>query len=177
VIETGAAPEFVSVTGTDAELPTRIPPNGMLAGFELSAPCAPVPLKEIDSVGFVAFVVIVIVPDAAPVVVGANLAVTDAVPPAAIICPTVIPVVLKPEPLVPTVFTVIAVFPELVSVIACVLLVANWTLLKLKLPGLAVKVLPLATALPVIVRVCGELGALSVKTMLPLSPVVDVGVN
>ena len=35
---------------------------------------------------------------------------------------------------------------------------------------------PLATALPVRLKVCGEFPALSLKTMLPVDPVVDVGV-
>ncbi len=64
-----------------------------------------------------------------------------------------------------------------VSVIVCELLLLTATLLKPKLPGLAVKVLFAATALPVMGRVCCDPGALSVKRMLPLAPVVDVGVN
>ena len=68
-------------------------------------------------------------------------------------------------------------FPEFVNVIVCGLVLPTTTVLKLKLPGFAPSVLPVATALPVNVRVCGEPGALSVKTTLPLAPVVDVGVN
>ena len=67
--------------------------------------------------------------------------------------------------------------PVFVSVIVCELLPLTATLLKLKLPGLAVKVLFAATALPVIESVCCEPAALSVKMMLPIAPVVDVGVN
>jgi len=67
--------------------------------------------------------------------------------------------------------------PEFVSVMLCGLVLPATTLLKLKLPGFAPNVLPVATALPVIVSVCVEPDALSVKTMLPLAPVVDVGVN
>lgn len=72
---------------------------------------------------------------------------------------------------------VIVAVPEFVSVIGCVLVLATTTLPKLKLPGFGVRVLPAPIALPVIVRVWGEVGVLSVKTMLPLAPVVDVGVN
>ena len=68
-------------------------------------------------------------------------------------------------------------FPEFVSVNVSGLVLLTTTLLKSKLPGLAPSVLPVATALPVIVSVCGESGALSVNTMLPLAPVVDVGEN
>jgi hypothetical protein len=67
--------------------------------------------------------------------------------------------------------------PAFVSVIVCELLLLTATLLKLKLPGLAVKVLFVATALPVMASVCCEPCALSVKIMLPIAPVVDVGVN
>lgn len=73
--------------------------------------------------------------------------------------------------------TVTVVLPEFVSVIVCVPVLPTTTLPKLTLPGLAVKVLFAATALPVIVSVCGEPGALSVKTILPLAAAVDVGVN
>ena len=72
---------------------------------------------------------------------------------------------------------VIVAFPELVRVMVCWLELPTTTLLKLKLPGFAPKVLPLATALPVNESVCGESGALSVNTMLPVAPVVEVGVN
>ena len=75
---------FVSVTGTEAVEPSSTAPNGMLAGFALSAPCVPVPLTGIVSVGFVAFDVITMLPLAAPAVVGANVPVNVAVPPAAI---------------------------------------------------------------------------------------------
>lgn len=67
--------------------------------------------------------------------------------------------------------------PVFVSTIVCELLPLTATLSKLKLPGLAVKVLFAATELPVIGSVCCDPDALSVKRMLPLTPVVDVGVN
>jgi len=67
--------------------------------------------------------------------------------------------------------------PAFVSVMDWVLVLPTATLSKLKLPGFAVKVLLAFTALPVIVRVCGVPGALSVKTMDPLAPMVEVGVN
>jgi hypothetical protein len=67
--------------------------------------------------------------------------------------------------------------PEFVSVMVCVPLAPTTTFPKFTLPGLAASVLPAATALPTSVRVCGELPALSVNTMLPVAPVVDVGAN
>jgi hypothetical protein len=72
---------------------------------------------------------------------------------------------------------VTVVFPLFVSVTVCELLVATATFPKLKLPGFATSVLPLPSALPVRLIVCGELPALPVKTMLPVAPVVDAGVN
>ena len=67
--------------------------------------------------------------------------------------------------------------PEFVSVIVWVPLVLTTTLPKFTLPGLTLRVLPDATALPVNVSVCGELPALSTKTMVPVAPVVEVGAN
>ena len=50
VIETGAVPEFVSVTETVPELPTRGLPKAIVGGLAMSVPCVPVPLKGIDTV-------------------------------------------------------------------------------------------------------------------------------
>lgn len=72
---------------------------------------------------------------------------------------------------------VMAEFPEFVNVIVCGLLLPTTTLPKFTLPGFGVSVLPVATALPVSVSVCGELPALSVKVTLPVDPVVEVGAN
>ena len=80
-----AVPEFVSVTFTDAVLPTDMLPKLMLDGFAVKAACVPVPLRAITSGEFVAVDVIVIVPDAVPATVGANLAVTVAPAPAAML--------------------------------------------------------------------------------------------
>lgn len=84
---------------------------------------------------------------------------------------------LNPAPVVLTWLIVTVAAPEFVSVIVCWLLLPTTTLLKLKLPGLAERVPFAATALPVNASVCGDPGALSVKTTLPLTPVVDAGVN
>jgi hypothetical protein len=71
-----------------------------LAGLAERLPCVPVPLKGIDSVGLDAVVVSKMFPKTSPVVVGANAAVTLAVDPAAMLCPTVRPVDVKPGPVV-----------------------------------------------------------------------------
>ena len=93
-----------------------------------------------------------IVPDAVPATVGANFAVTVALPPAVMLCPEIIPLALKPAPAEATLLIAIAEEPEFVRVSVCVLLFPTRTFPKLKLPGLAPSVLPAATALPVNVK-------------------------
>ena len=176
-IERPAVPVFDNVTATDPLPPTGMFEKGTLAGFAVRTPCVPVPATAIDTVGFEAVVEIVIIPEATPAVVGANWAVKDAVVPAAMVCPALIPVALKPAPVKVTWLIVTVAVPAFVNVIGCVLVFPTITLLKLKLPGLGVKVLFPATALPVIVKVCGEAGALSVKIMIPTAPVVEAGLN
>ncbi len=100
VIETGAVPRFDRVTGTEPLLPTWRLVKAMLAGLADRLPCVPVPLKGMDSVGLDAVVTSAMFPAASPVVVGANFAVKLAVEPAAMLCPTVKPVDVKPGPVV-----------------------------------------------------------------------------
>ncbi len=97
-----AVPEFVSVTATDAVLPSRTLPKLMLEGLAASEACVPVPVNEMVRLGLVAVDVIVMLPEAVPVPVGAKAAVSDAVAPAAIVCPALIPLALKPDPVVLT---------------------------------------------------------------------------
>lgn len=70
-----AVPELVKVTFTDPLAPTSKLPKLILDGFAVRFPCTPVPVSGIVTVGSLALLVIVILPDAAPAVVGANLAV------------------------------------------------------------------------------------------------------
>jgi len=177
VIEIDAVPVFVSVTPIDALRPTAKFPKPTLDGLALRVPCVPVPLSGIDSVPFVAVDVIVMLPETVPIADGVNVAEKFAVPPAAICCPGLIPLVLKTEFVVLTVLIVIVEVPEFVSVIVCGLLLPTATLAKLTLPGLGVRVLPAATALPVNVSVCGEAAALSWNVMIPVAPAVEVGAN
>jgi len=60
----------------------------------------PVPLSGMDSVGLDAVVTSEMFPAARPVPVGANFAVKVDVDPAAMLCPTVRPVEVKPGPVV-----------------------------------------------------------------------------
>jgi hypothetical protein len=74
-IATLAVPEFVKVTLTDPLAPTSRLPKLMLVGFAVRLPCTPVPLSAIATVGLLAVLVIRMLPEAAPTVVGANCAV------------------------------------------------------------------------------------------------------
>jgi len=71
-IATLAVPEFVRVTLTDPLAPTSRLPKLMLVGFAVRLPCTPVPLSVIDVVGLLAVLVIRMLPETAPTVVGAN---------------------------------------------------------------------------------------------------------
>ena len=84
---------------------------------------------------------------------------------------------LKPVPVAVMAEIVALAFPELVSVTVCWPLLPTETLPNDTLAGLAPSVALVATPVPVRVRVCGELGALSVKLMLPCAAPAAVGAN
>lgn len=129
--ETFAVPELVSVTFTEPLLPIRTPPKLTLDGLAERPPCVPVPLSAMERVGFEALVEIVMVPDALPAEAGARLAVKDACAPAAIVCPAVSPLTLKPAPEELAWLIVTALAPAFVSVTVWLLLVPTTTALKL----------------------------------------------
>lgn len=106
---------------------------------------------------------IVTVPEADPATLGAKVAVKLALPPAAICCPDVIPLAVKPAPAAVMLLTLIAVLPLLVSVIVWALLLPTSTLPKLKLPGFAPSVAPAALPLPFKLSVWGECFPLSLN--------------
>jgi len=74
-IATLPVPVFFRVTLTDSLAPTSRLPKLMLVGFAVRLPCTPVPLSAIATVGLLAVLVIRMLPEAAPTVVGANCAV------------------------------------------------------------------------------------------------------
>lgn len=125
----------------------------------------------------VAVLVIVIEPSATPVVVGANCAVNDVPCPAPKTNGVASPLMLNPTPLALPPEIVTLVLPLFVSVTVCGLELPTTTLLKAMLPGFAINVEFAATPLPANVSVCGELGALSVNTMFPVTPPATVGAN
>ena len=113
-------------------------PKLILEGFAVRAACVPVPPSAITRGELVAVELIVMLPVKLPVPVGANPAVKDAVDPARIVCPVLIPLALKPVPAAVMLLIVIVVFPEFVSVIVWVLLLPTTTLPKPRLDELAV---------------------------------------
>jgi hypothetical protein len=120
--------------------------------------------------------VIVMLPETAVAAVGVNEVEKLTAAPAAIVCPMLFPLALKPDPVVVVTWLIVIVaFPVFVRLTVWALLLPTETLPKLTLPGFAPSVLPLAAVLPVKLKVCGEFPALSLKTTLPVDPVVDVG--
>ena len=87
------------------------------------------------------------------------------------------PVTLNPFPVATNDEMVALALPVFVNVTVCWLLLPTTTFPNETLAGLAPRVELVATPVPDIVRVCGELGALSVKLMLPDAAPVAVGAN
>lgn len=100
-IVTLEAPVLVNVSERDWVLPTVTLPKLRLLGLDPKAPGAtPAPAKGIVIVGLAAFEVMVIVPLALPADTGVNVALKVALCPAASVTGAVIPLRLKPVPLV-----------------------------------------------------------------------------
>ena len=97
-IEMAALPVLDKVTEAELLLFKATFPKLMLDGLALSAPWVPVPIRGIESVGFVAVEVIVMLPEAWLADAGRNEAEKLAVLPAPIVWPALIPLVLNPEP-------------------------------------------------------------------------------
>jgi hypothetical protein len=85
---------------------------------------------------------------------------------------------VNPAPLIPTLVMLTLVFPELLSVTVCWLLVPVVTELKLTLLGLALSVVLDATPEPVNGMVMfGTVGSLLESTTLPVAAPADLGEN
>jgi len=110
-------PEFVSVPERDFEVPVCTLPKLKLEGFGDSWPCAtPVPDKATVRLGFDALEVMLTLPLAAPLAVGANSTVKDVLCPAFSVTGGVNPLRLNPLPLAEAAEMVTALPPVLVSV-------------------------------------------------------------
>ena len=165
------------MTFTDPLAPTSKLPKLMLAGFAVRFPCTPVPVSGIVIVGSLALLVTVMLPEAASEVVGANCAVKLVLWLAASVNGIERPTAVKPAPVALTAEIVALVLPLFVKVIVCWPLLPTDTFPNATLPGLAVKVELVETPLPTKVTVCGDVGALSVKVMLPVAAPAAVGAN
>lgn len=98
------APLAVNCPEADPLLPSVTVPTLRVEGEALSVPTAavPVPDNDTDIVGFEAFEVTVTLPEAAPVVVGANFTVNVALCPAVSVNDELIPLRVNPVPLIET---------------------------------------------------------------------------
>lgn len=143
-------------------------PNSFVAAI-------PVPLRAIARGEFGALLVRLTEPVTAPAVVGANTALNVVEPPAAMFNGAVIPVVLKPFPVVVTAEIVSVAVPPLVKWIVWELLVLVTTLPNAALLGVAESCGCVAVPVREIVR--GDPGALLTIEMLPVALPAVVGAN
>lgn len=93
-----AFPPFVKVTVCELLFPVITLPKLTLVGLGVSCGCMPVPLNVMLAGEPGALLVIDIVPEALPLVVGANFAVKEVLPPAAIVVGSARPERLNPVP-------------------------------------------------------------------------------
>jgi hypothetical protein len=170
-------PLFVRATLSELLLPSftlpklrlDVPrPNSFVAA-------SPVPLSAMANGEFGALLVKLTEPVTAPAAVGANTALNVAEPPAAMFNGAVMPVVLKPVPVVVTAEIVTVAVPPFVKLIVCELFVPVTTLPKAALEGVAVSCG--CVAVPLRAMVIGEPGALLTIETLPLALPADVGAN
>ena len=108
---------LVTVSDRDLLLPTITLLKPRLVGFDPNAPAAtPVPDSGMLSVGLDAFEVIVILPLTLPAAAGVNVTLKFALCPAVSVTGALIPLKLKPDPLIPTCEIVTLEPPVLVTV-------------------------------------------------------------
>jgi hypothetical protein len=170
-------PLFVTVSDRVCLFDTCTFPKLRLVGFAPSVPAVtPVPDNGIVRVGFEAFEVIVTFPLTAPADVGLNETLKLALCPAASVTGVVVPLKLKPVPLIPTCEIVTLEPPLFVTVSDRVCLFDTCTLPKLRLVGFAPSV-PAVTPVPDngIVRVGFD--AFEVIVTFPLTAPAEGGVN
>ena len=158
-------------------LPTITLPKLRLVGFEPSAPgVTPVPDIGIVRVGLEAFEVIVTLPLTLPADTGVNVALKVVLCPAVSVIGVVIPLSVKPFPLMPTWEIVTLELPVLVTVPERDCLLPTVTLPKLRLVGFEPSI-PGATPAPDNGTVTVGVGAFEVMVRLPLSLAADGGAN
>jgi hypothetical protein len=168
-------PVLVTVSDRFALLPTCTLPIARLLGFGDSVPgVTPVPESAMLRLGFNPFDVIVTLPLAAPLALGANCTVNEVLWPAVKVKGKDRPLNLNPAPLALAAEMVRLDPPELVNVSDKLELLPTCTLPNARLVGLAVSD-PCATPVPERGMVRSELLPVDVMLMLPLSAPVAVG--
>jgi hypothetical protein len=170
-------PVFVTVSERDCLLPTITLPKLRLVGFELRTPgVTPVPDNGMARVGLEAFEVIVMLPLTVPADPGANVTVKVALWPAVSVAGVVMPLRVKPAPLVATWEIVTLEPPVLVIVSDKDCLLPTVTLPKLRLVGFEPSA-PAATPAPDNGTLRVGVGAFEVIVTLPLAFAADCGAN
>jgi hypothetical protein len=174
-IVVAAEPEFVSVTVCEFVWPVVTFPKAIDAGEAVSVDCAPVPLSAIVSGEFGALLTTEMLPVALPEPEGVNVAVNDALCPAAIVIGVFAPEMLNPVPVTFTAEIVTLAEPLFFSVIVCVLLLPTFTLPKFSLAGEA----PSCACVPVPLSaiVSGAPGPLFAIEIEPVAAPAVVGAN
>src|SRR5712692_6052894 len=168
-------PLLVSVTGNPLLPPTFTLPKLRLVGLAPSKNVAttPVPLKARVRGEPGALLTSDTEPVTLPAAVGVNPALNVVLAPAAIVCGTLRPVMLKPVPVTVACEIVALAVPVFFKVIVCEALFPVMTLPKLALDGVAESCA--CTPVPLRARVRGEPGALLVMETLPLALPVAAG--
>jgi hypothetical protein len=169
-------PEFVKVSDKLVLLPTWTLPNDKPVGVALNVPWAtPVPLSGMVRLLLEAFELILTLPVAAPLVVGANCTVKDVLWPAVSVIGDK-PLKLKPVPLAPAPAMDMLVPPVLVRVSDKLVLLPSWTLPNDRLVEVAVSV-PGAIPVPLSGILTLEFVPFEMMLRLPLAVPVVVGVK
>src|SRR5713226_7428130 len=168
-------PLLVSVTGNPLLPPTFTLPKLRLVGLAPSRNVAatPVPLRARVRGEPGALLTSDTEPVTLPAAVGVNPALNVVLAPAAIVCGTLRPVMLKPVPVTVACEIVALAVPVFFKVIVCEALFPVMTLPKLALDGVAESCA--CTPVPLRARVRGEPGALLVMETLPLALPVAAG--
>ena len=156
-------------------IPSATLPKLTLGGFAAICACAPVPVTEtvIGEAG--ASLVIEMLPETFPAVVGANCTVNVAFEPPLRVAGNDIPLTVMPEPVGEMPETVTFEVPEFVRVTFFVVFDPTSTLPKLMLIGEAVR--PGAVPVPVSDTETGEFDASLASVKVPVAPPDDCGAN
>src|SRR5208337_3168460 len=176
-METDDPPTLVSVSDKFTLLLTCTLPNARLVGFAVSVPCVtPVPDSAMLKLESDPLEVIVTLPLAAPLAVGANITLNVVLCPAVSVTGSVSPFKLNPVPLADAAEIVRLDPPVLLSVSLSDFELPTCTLPNARLVGFAVSV-PCVTPVPESAMLKLESDPLDVIVTLPLAAPLAVGAN